>query len=66
MDEIIMEALEYVTPKKIDEANATEGLKKAAYKKKAKQEEAVPVDAFEGKDSEQYKEVAKSMKEQFF
>jgi len=36
MDEIIMEALEYVTPKKLEEANATEGLKKPADKKKAK------------------------------
>jgi len=44
MDEIIKEALDYITPKK---ANEDESPKKAA--KKGKQEEVVNVDIFEGK-----------------
>lgn len=45
MDEIIKEALDYITPKKVDEA-ALEAAKK---QKKGKQEEVVNVDIFEGK-----------------
>ncbi len=54
MDEIIKEALDYITPKKIDEA-AIEASKKA---KKGKQEEVVNVDIFEGKTVSEYKRIA--------
>ncbi len=54
MDEIIKEALDYITPKKVDEA-ALEAAKKA---KKGKQEEVVNVDIFEGKTVSEYKRIA--------
>ena len=62
MDEVIKEALEYVTPKKIDEA-ALEAMKKA---KKGKQEEPVNVDIFEGKHVNEYKKVINEIKSKFF
>ena len=62
MDEIIKEALDYITPKKVDEA-ALEAAKKA---KKGKVEEVVNVDIFEGKHSDHYKKLANSLKSQFF
>lgn len=62
MDEIIKEALDYVTPKKVDEA-ALEAQKKA---KKGKVEEVTSVDVFEGKHPREYKRIATEMKQQFF
>ena len=62
MDDIIKEALDYITPKKVDEA-ALEAAKKA---KKGKQEDLAPVDPFEGKHSDDYKQIATEMKNQFF
>ena len=62
MDEIIKEALDYVTPKKVDEA-ALEAAKKA---KKGKVEETVNVDVFEGKHNEEYKKIATQIKTSFF
>jgi len=62
MDEVIKEALDYITPKKVDEA-ALEAAKKG---KKGKAEEVVNVDAFEGKQVDDYKKLANEMKEQFF
>jgi Txe/YoeB family toxin of Txe-Axe toxin-antitoxin module len=62
MDEIIIEALEYITPKKVDEALVNEANKKAAVKKTTKIEEVVSTDPFEGKDSVEYKNLANKMK----
>ena len=62
MDEIIKEALDYITPKKVDEA-ALEAAKKA---KKGKQEEVANVDIFEGKHAAEYKRIATEMKAKFF
>ena len=62
MDEIIKEALDYITPKKVDEA-ALEAAKKA---KKGKQEEVTNVDIFEGKHAAEYKRIATEMKAKFF
>jgi len=59
MDEIIKEALDYITPKKVDEA-ALEAQKKA---KKGKVEEVVNVDIFEGKHPKEYKKIATELKE---
>lgn len=61
-----MEALEYVTPKKVDEALLAEANKKAPAKKATKIEETVSTDPFEGKDSNEYKKLAHKMKEQYF
>ena len=63
MDEIIKEALDYITPKKVDEAAAAEAAKKA---KKGKQEEVTNVDIFEGKHPEDFKNLAAEMKQKFF
>ena len=62
MDEIIKEALDYITPKKVDEA-ALEAAKKA---KKGKQDEVVNVDIFEGKHTGEYKKLAHDLKVNFF
>lgn len=67
MDEIIMEALEYICPKKVDEAAAAEANKKAPAKKAAaKVEEHVSSDIFEGRDSTEYKNLANQMKSGYF
>ena len=58
MGEVIKEALEYITPKKIDEA-AIEAAKKA---KKGKVEESTNADIFEGKHPDSYKKIAGDMK----
>lgn len=62
MGEVIKEALDYITPKKIDEA-AIEAAKKA---KKGKVEEVTNVDIFEGKNPDTYKKIATDLKTQFF
>jgi len=62
MDEIIKEALDYITPKKVDEA-ALEAAKKA---KKGKQVEEEHTDVFEGKHPAEYKKLAHAMKAKFF
>lgn len=62
MDDIIKEALDYITPKKVDEA-ALEAQKKA---KKGKVEEVVNVDVFEGKHPREYKKIATEMKSKYF
>ena len=62
MDEIIKEALDYITPKKVDEA-ALEAAKKA---KKGKQEEASSVDHFEGKHIDEYKKIATTIRQKYF
>ena len=48
MDAIIGEALEYIAPKKVEEAQVDTKAKP----KKGKQEETGPVDPFEGKKTE--------------
>lgn len=58
MDDVIKEALDYITPKKVDEA-ALEAQKKA---KKGKVEEVVNQDIFEGKHPGTYKRIANEMK----
>ena len=62
MNDIIKEALDYITPKKVDEA----ALAAAAKSKKGKQEEVVPVDIFEGKHPGEDKKLAMEMKTKFF
>lgn len=62
MDEVIKEALDYITPKKVDEA-ALEAAKKA---KKGKVEEVTNADIFEGKHTDDYKKIANEMKKNFF
>ena len=62
MDDVIKEALDYITPKKVDEA-ALEAQKKA---KKGKVEEVVNLDIFEGKHPSTYKRIANEMKSKFF
>ena len=62
MDEVIMEALEYISPKKIDEVQQILDNKKAPPKKPTKVEEVVIVDLFEGKDSAEYKNLARQIK----
>ena len=62
MDEIIKEALDYITPKKIDEA-ALEAQKKA---KKGKQVEEENIDIFEGKHVNEYKKIITEIKSKFF
>ena len=62
MDDIFKEALDYITPKKVDEA-ALEAQKKA---KKGKVEEVVNVDIFDGKHPVEYKKIATEMKSKFF
>ena len=68
MDEIICEALEYITPKKHDEAaQAIEQSKKPPPKKApTKNEEVVHTDIFEGRDSAEYKRLANFIKSQYF
>jgi len=56
MDEILKEAIEYVSPKKVDETFIDPKAKKPAAKGKV--EETGPTDVFEGKDTEEYKEIA--------
>ena len=63
MDEIIKEALDYITPKKVDDAAALEAAKKA---KKGKQQEEEHTDIFEGKHPAEYKKLAHEMKDKFF
>ena len=62
MDEVIREALDYITPKKVDEA-ALEALKKA---KRVIVKEVVNVDICEGKHPDEYKRLAKELKALFF
>ena len=62
MNDIIKEALDYITPKKVDEVAQAA----AAKGKKGKQEEVVPVDIFEGKHPGEYKKLAMEMKTKFF
>ena len=66
MDEIIIEALEYVTPKKVDEVAAAEAAKKAAAKKGAPTEAVKPADIFEGRYTTEYKRLAGLVKSQYF
>ena len=66
MDELIIEALEYVTPKKVDEAAAIEASKKAPAKKPAPNETQKPTDIFEGRNTTEYKKIAGLIKSQFF
>jgi hypothetical protein len=66
MDDIIIEALEYVTPKKVDEAAAAEAAKKAAAKKGPATEAPKPTDIFEGKNTTEYKRLAGLVKSIYF
>ena len=52
-----MEALDYITPKKIDEA-AAEAAKKAPVKKGQEQVQKASVDIFEGRNTTEYKRIA--------
>lgn len=63
LDDMIREAIEYITPKKQDESVIVDP--KAKGKKGAK-EEPVHVDIFEGKNTVQYKAFAQQIKEHYF
>ena len=54
MDTIIGEALDYIAPKKVEEAVPDPKAKP----KKGKQEDSGPADPFEGKKTEEYKKIA--------
>ena len=62
MDEIIKEALDYITPKKVDET----AIAAASKAKKGKVEEVTAVDIFAGKHPADYKKLAHEMKAKFF
>jgi hypothetical protein len=64
MDEIVKEALDYVNPRKTEEAVDPKAKGKPAGKGKAEEEKSL--DVFEGKDTDQYKEVATQIRSQFF
>ena len=59
MDEMIKECIDYSCPKPVAEAAPVKGGKAPA---KGKQEEA-PADIYAGKDTVEYKEIGKKMKE---
>lgn len=63
MDEIIATALQYIAPKKTDEAADPKEKKKKGGKGA---EDAAPSDIFEGKDSSRFKEIANEIKKEFF
>jgi hypothetical protein len=56
MDSIICEALDYIAPKKVEEASSPDP--KGKGKKGKDKEEVVVTDPFEGKDTAAYKEFA--------
>lgn len=70
MDVIIAEALEYVTPKKVDEATLEAKAKQEKGKKPAGkstiEETTIMTDKYEGRNAEEYKSIAQSIKHQFF
>ena len=70
MDVIIAEALEYVTPKKVEEATLDPKAKAAPGKKPAGkgsiEDTTAVTDKYEGKNAEEYKALAQSIKQQFF
>ena len=63
LDDMIKEALEYISPKKQDESVAVDPKAKG---KKGQKEEPVHVDIFEGKNSAQYKSLAQQIKDLYF
>ena len=67
MDEIIIEALEYVAPKKVDETAVDPKAKQAKGKpNKTNEDMSLTMDRFEGKNTSTFKEIATNMKNQFF
>ena len=65
IDEVIKEAIEYITPKPEDDSLDKKADPKAKAKPK-KGEEPVVTDIFEGKDVVKYKEIAQTIKDQYF
>jgi hypothetical protein len=64
LEEVIKEALAYTCPNKTDES-ALDPKQKKPPAKGAKEEEK-PIDIYEGKDTEHYKELANKIREQYF
>jgi hypothetical protein len=64
IDEIIKEAIEYISPKKVDESVVVDP--KAKGKAKGKADEAAVVDIFEGKKTDSYKLFAQQIKDAYF
>jgi hypothetical protein len=64
LDEVVREALAYSSPNKNDESNLDAKAKKVPTK--GAKEEEKPVDIYEGKDTEHYKELANKIREQYF
>ena len=62
MDEVIGHALQYIAPKKSEEAADAKDKKK----KGKGAEESAPSDIFDGKDSTRFKEIANEIKKEFF
>lgn len=56
--------MDYVSPKKLEDSIVDPKAKKAPAKGKA--EDAAPTDVFEGKDTEEYKEIANQIRTEFF
>ena len=63
IDEVIKEAIDYISPKKVEESVVVDP--KAKGKGKGK-EEPVAVDIFDGKNTVQYKAIAQQIKEAYF
>ena len=57
MDDLIKEAIEYINPKPVAEAQVQEKGKKAPPAGKGKVEDAVPVDPYAGLDTREFKEI---------
>ena len=64
VDDIVREALDYINPKKAEEAAAAAAETKG--KKGKKESEAVIVDIFEGRNTANYKTVAQQIKDAYF
>jgi hypothetical protein len=64
MDEIIVEALDYVTPKKIEEAAVS--IDKKAPAKKGAEQPKVSTDIFDGRNTTEYKRLANEIKATYF
>lgn len=62
MEELIKEVVEYVSPKPVADAAATQDKGKKAPPPKGKVEEAAPVDPYAGLDTKEYKEIGHQIK----
>ena len=66
MDEVIIEALEYIMPKKVPTQAELQAQAKVPAKKGQKVEELAPQDIFEGKNTTEYKRLGNALKNNYF